>query len=375
MLRLATIYLLFIFLFLSCKQNRSVTNGRSQNDSILIDDTSGIARLPILIELKSEEVHLTEKVFGRTIDLIGTPLSFKEIIKPQQLLVKNKYLITKNDRKDSVFMIFELPDLKCISAFGVIGRGPDEFVYPPEIIETEEDSILFYIYELNNEKIYKVNLKSLKPEYYLSLPKHNKGFDSKQIVFINNKKAIYVSNTSKSKMIYTFNKDSLQQGKELLDLAIPGIKGSWTTYIGDFGVNMYYGRIAYAYKYFKRIRILDINSMTERHIVFDAEELTEGQNDIATLEPTNVTHFWGMSPKKEAFWMLYSGRTPVDVQRDNRNNNKYIFVEKYDWNGNPLKRYRLDDWGYFCVDNQDKTIYLASTASVYSMLKYNIPDN
>ena len=108
--------------------------------------------MPILAELKSEEVHLTDKAFGSTIELIGTPLSFKENIKPQQLLIKNKYLITKNDRKDSVFMIFELPDLQCISAFGVIGRGPDEFVYPPEIIETEEDSILFYIYELNDEK-------------------------------------------------------------------------------------------------------------------------------------------------------------------------------------------------------------------------------
>ena len=373
MVRFTMIYLLVIFLGISCNQNHSIINEKSSSDSSFVNDTS--ARMPILPELKSEEVHLTEKAFGSTIDLTGTPLNFKEIIKPSQLLVKNKYLVTKNARKDSLFMIFELPDLKCVSAFGVMGRGPDEFVYPPELVETEEDSILFYIYEINTEKIYKVNLKSLKPEYYLTLPKHNKGFDSKQIFFTNNKNAIYVSNTSKSKMIYTFNKDSLQQGKELLDLAIPGIKGSWTTYIGDFGVNMYYGRIAYAYKYFKRIRILDINSMTERHIVFDAEELTEGQNDIATLEPTNITHFWGMSPKKEAFWMLYSGRTPIDVQSANRNNNKYIFVEKYDWNGNPLKRYRLDDWGYFCMDNQNRTIYLASTASINSMLKYDIPEN
>lgn len=63
---------------------------------------------------------------------------------------------------------------------------------------------------------------------------------------------------------------------------------------------------------------------------------------------TNITHFWGMSPNDENFWMLYSGRTPVDVQRDNRNNKKFIFVEKYDWNSNPVKRYKLDDWGYFC---------------------------
>lgn len=375
MSHLKTFLLLMIFLGSGCNSgNHTRISKSSSNDSILTSDTSDQKKMPALTELKSEEIHLTEEDFGNTISLTGTQLNFKEIIRPDQLLVKDKFLITKNIRQDSIFMIFELPDLKCVSAFGVKGRGPDEFSFP-KIIETGEDSVLFYIYELNNEKIYKVDLKHLKPEFYITLPKHNKSFDDKQIVFIDDKNAFYSSTTAKGKMIYTFNKDSLQQGKELLDLAIPGIKGSWTTYIGDFGVNMYYGRIAYAYKYFKRIRILDINSMTERHIVFDAEELTEGQNDIATLEPTNITHFWGMSPKKEAFWMLYSGRTPIDVQSANRNNNKYIFVEKYDWNGNPLKRYRLDDWGYFCMDNQNRTIYLASTASINSMLKYDIPEN
>jgi hypothetical protein len=81
-----------------------------------------------------------------------------------------------------------------------------------------------------------------------------------------------------------------------------------------------------------------------------------------------------MSPNDEYFWMLYSGRTPVDVKRDNENKKKYIFVEKYDWNGNPVKRYKLDDWGYFCVDEKENTIYLASTASIHSLLKYEISD-
>ncbi len=375
MSRLKTFLLLMIFLGSGCNSgNHTRISKSSSNNSILTSDTSNQKKMPALTELKSEEIHLTEEDFGNTISLTGTQLNFKEIIRPDQLLVKDNYLITKNIRQDSIFMIFELPGLKCVSAFGVKGRGPDEFSFP-KIIETGEDSVLFYIYELNNEKIYKVDLKHLKPEFYITLPKHNKSFDDKQIVFIDDKNAFYSSTTAKGKMIYTFNKDSLPQEKEFKDLAIPGIKGSWTTFIGDFGMNKFYGRIAYAYKYFKRLRIIDINSLADRHIIFDAEELAEGQNDIATLEPTNVTHFWGMSPKPEYFWMLYSGRTPVDVQRDNRNSNKYIFVEKYDWNGNPVRRYRLNDWGYFCIDDKNQTIYLASTASVFSMIKYSIPDN
>ncbi len=166
--------------------------------------------------------------------------------------------------------------------------------------------------------------------------------------------------------------DSIPKEKGICDLSIPGLKGSWTTYIGDFGVNDLHGRLAFAYKYFKRLRIVDPSNMVQRETIFDSQNLSKGQNDIQTLEPTNITHFWGMSPGENHFWMLYSGRTPVDVQRDNRSNNKYIYVEKYDWNGNPVKKYRLDDWGYFCVDEKNETLYLSSTASVFSILKYDL---
>jgi len=285
--------------------------------------------MPNLQPLEIGEIHLTDEAFGNTIEIIGIPLNFKEIIRPDQLLVKGKYLITKNIRNDSLFMIFELPELKCVSAFGKRGRGPDEFAFP-KIVETSEDSILFYIYEINNEKVYKVSINRLIPKYFITLPKHSKSLDDKQIVFIDNESAYYTTTTAKGKMIYYFNKDSLPQEKAIIDLAIPGIKGSWTTFIGDFGINNYYNRIAYAYKYYKRLRIIDITSLNERHIVFDAQKLEKGLDDIATLEPTNITHFWGMSPKDEYFWMLYSGRTPIKVRDDNQNNNKFIFVEKYD---------------------------------------------
>jgi len=329
---------------------------------------------PGLQPLESGEIHVTDDIFGATINLTGQPLDIKQNIKPEQLFVKGKYLVTKNQRNDSVFMVFTLADLKCIAAFGKKGRGPDEFSFP-EIVETAEDSILFYIYEQTNDKVYKVSAKHLIPTYYLTLPKQNRSFGDKQLVFFDNNTAYYSASASKGKVIYYFNKDSLPREKQIKDISIPGMKGSWTTYIGDFGTNKNLGRIAYAYKYYKRLKIIDLQTLNERDVIFDAEELAKGQSDIANLEPTNVTHFWGMSPNDEYFWMLYSGRTPIDVQRDNQNKKKFIFVEKYDWNGNPVKRYKLDDWGYFCVDEKRNTIYLASTASIYQLLKYSIPDS
>ena len=270
-------------------------------------------------------------------------------------------------------MIFELPGMKCIAAFGAKGNGPGEFNYP-RIVETEEDSILFYIYENFTEKVYKVTLKHMKPEYYLTLPK-NRSYDDKQIFFTGSKTAYYSSAGDKGKKVYYFNSDSLPQQKIFNDLAIKGVKGSWSTLIGDFGINVNEGRIAYAYKYFKRLKIVDIRSNFERNVIFEAKNLDKGLNDVQTLEPTNITHYWGMSAGKKHFWMLYSGRTPVSVYNDNQHKKKYIYVEKFDWNGNPVKRYKLDDWGFFCVDEKNQALYLASTASVYTLLKYDISDS
>jgi hypothetical protein len=369
-----TIILIILIAFLSGCGNRGRNPKNSSVDNFPVPAIQIREKSPVLAPLPDGEVRMNDAAFGETINLTGKPINIKENIKPEQLFVKGNYLVTKNQRKDSVFMIFEIPSMKCVAAFGVKGNGPDEFGFP-RIVETAEDSILFYIYEMNNEKVYKVSLKLLYPEYYLTLSKKSRSFDEKQIVFIDNKTAYYSASASKGKMIYYFNRDSIPQDKSIHDLAIPGIKGSWTTLIGDFGINNHLGRIAYAYKYFKRLRIIDINSMKERNIIFEAKNLDKGLNDIATLEPTNITHYWGMSANDEYFWMLYSGRTPVDVQRDNRNNKKFIFVEKFDWNGNPVKRYKLDDWGYFCVDKKNELLYLASTASIYSLIRYDLTDS
>ena len=78
-------------------------------------------------------------------------------------------------------MIFELPDLKCIASFGVKGIGPDEFTYPT-IVERQKTLFFFISMRVLNEKVYKVTLKHLSPQYYLTLPKH-RSFDDKQIKF------------------------------------------------------------------------------------------------------------------------------------------------------------------------------------------------
>ena len=50
--------------------------------------------------------------------------------------------------------------------------------------------------------------------------------------------------------------------------------------------------------------------------------------------------------------LTYSGRTPLQVSRENGKSDGYIFVEQYDWGGNPVVRYKLDDWGRVVSDGK-----------------------
>jgi hypothetical protein len=49
------------------------------------------------------------------------------------------------------------------------------------------------------------------------------------------------------------------------------------------------------------------------------------------------------------------------------------FGKKIDWNGNPVRKFKLDHWGYFTVNEQEDTIYLASYIEEQPFLKFSIP--
>ena len=50
--------------------------------------------------------------------------------------------------------------------------------------------------------------------------------------------------------------------------------------------------------------------------------------------------------------LTYSGRTPLQVSRENGKSDGYIFVEQYDWGGNPVARYKLDHWDRVVSDGK-----------------------
>ncbi len=368
MKKLLLLVLITCFMLASC---RSTSENKSQNpESAAPSDSFVLTSLP---ELQTGEVNLTEDSLGKVIELAGEQIITNQIFKVREteMLVKDSVLIMKSIFGENQFSVFRLPDFKLLKTFGKTGRGPDEFQYS-HLVQSEDKNTLCFIYEMTNSKLYKVDRQLNLTPAEIRFEKPEAMFDEKQLYSFGDKDFFYVGNSTNGKSIFraqTLN-DSLVT-REVYNLSFSTKHRNWANYIGDFGANKAKGRLVYAYKYFKRLVFMDTTGTKIRILNFQSEEVQK-KEVLAQLGPDNVTHYWGMSCQPDYVYVLYSGRTPIEVTKQFKKEDFYIFVEQFDWNGNPIRKFKLDHWGYFCVDEKSNSLYIASVNDDEPVFRYKL---
>lgn len=364
-----TFLALLVFIILASCRNTS--ESKSQNFTTNAPSDSLV--LTSFPELQTGEVNFTEDSFGKVIDLAGEQIVTNQIFKigETEMLVKDSVLIMKNLSGENQFSVFRLPDFKLLKVFGKTGRGPDEFQYS-HLVRSEENNNLCFIYEMTNSKLYKVDQQLNLTPANIRFEKKETMFDEKQLYSFGDSDFFYVANAKSGKAIFQTGlvNDSLET-KEIYNLSFSPKHRNWANYIGDFGANKAKGRLVYAYKYFKRLVFMDTTGTKTRVINFQNDEVQK-KEVLAQLGPDNVTHYWGMSCQPDYVYVLYSGRTPIEVSKQFKQENFYIFVEQFDWNGNPIRKFKLDHWGYFCVDEKSNSLYIASVNDDEPMFRYKL---
>ena len=326
-------------------------------------------------DLVPGEVTFDENAFGEIIELKGEQKKTDAIfeVRETQMLVNDSLLIMANLNSENRFMAFSLPGFQLVKSFGKVGRGPGEFQYP-QLVPAVGNGCLCYIYERANNHLFSLNNDLSISELPFQLPEAttNHTINDKQVAGFLPGEFVYAESVKGGKAVFNFKVDGDSvQSRQIFNLSFSDAHKSWASYIGDFGANAEKLRVVYAYKYFKRLIFVDLKNNTSRTLIFDAGEAGKG-DAISVMSPENVTHYWGMSAQSDFVYVLYSGRSPVDVNREWQKKQFYIFVEKYDWNGNPVAKYRLDNWGYFCADQKRGKIYLASVNDEQPFFVYTV---
>jgi hypothetical protein len=351
----------------SCKKERKETDTVTENQvDSLETKNKGVqdSLIPGTHTLSNED-------FGETIDLKGKVIPVKPVfrVSESQMIATDSILFVKNRKDNYWFMAFSLPDFNLMNTFGFNGKGPNEFIFP-KLVQTSPHINLPYVYDKG--KFFSVN-PSLQLKEISNISMRGKAYDNKQIYVSNDSLLYYVQSVNNTKAIFKYQvlEDSIHNN-QIYDLAFSDDYNNWAAYIGDFGVNFDKERMVYAYKYFKRIMFMDLHTNTRRILMFDTEK-PASENARKMLSPDNTTHYWGISPQKNHVYFLYSGRTPVKVHNEKKAGKEYIYVEQYDWNGNPVNRFKLDHWGYFCVNEDETKIFLLSTDNPDPFIVYDLP--
>lgn len=358
---------LFILISVTCLLGCS-TNNRDSHLKVSNSNNKD-NELPPLVE---GEVIFDNNVFGPTIDLTGIchPVDNFFEVRELEMLAFDSLLIVKNKNGENIFMAYSLPDFHFLKSFGRIGKGPNEFQFPA-LVKTNDPDAYCHIQEWQKSRLLTLNhsleINALSVEIPVS------SID-RQIYSVTDSNYFMVLFNEGKKCIIELNvlPDTLIENS-YLNLAFSNDLNDWPSYIGDFGLNYEHKRIVYAYKYFNRIVFIDFENSKSRVVQFN-EQNEEADLKTNPLGPENTTFYWGLSSNNKYVYLLYSGRTPIDVTEELRRGPGYIFVEQFDWNGNPIRKFKLDHWGYFCVSEDEKTIYLASITEEQPFYSYIIPE-
>ena len=365
--------LVAVIITLSCNSGKKQTDPQpTTQDSIQVKQSELPPLEAGVVEYKDDEA------FGEVVELEGrqfVPDSF--IFRPRnaKVVVKGKYLVMRVDvfsQDLHPFIIFDYPAMTYVTEVGKYGNGPDEFIFG-DIIPTTDPDCLCYLMEITRDKLYKLTRKGEIVPYPYSFKSSTSKENFKE----------YIHNIGKDDFIYTDKSKSgrsifrsYPEGdsivcKELYDLNIDKKIKDPFLYVGNLAINGRKNRMVYAYKQYKKLKFMTIDASIVKELNYKTSKLDEQTLHTALGLDNSITHYCGITGGENFVYCVHSGRIPSDMDADW----DYIYIEQYDWNGNPIKKYKLKDFfGKIYVDEERRTILGINPNHDDPFIEFKLPE-
>lgn len=271
------------------------------------------------------------------IDLKEKRLITKELINIRNFFIQDSLLFINNQRDDSVFMIVNLNTSGCIKSWGNKGKGPNEYGAFTHIINCSKNAFLtgdFSKYTIETfslpefELISKnKNIKLYESKMDRDIPQSILSVDGKQFIYTNLFKDYSLKKWilgSKPTTINTF-----EHLKE--DISDPNY------YSGSIALSTKHKKIVYAYRYIRRIDIMDFNGKIIKSINATPSIFPLMRGGFVDIKRSSMSYIAARATEN-SFYLLFIGYSPKEIEKNNFILQTYI--EEYDWDGNPINLYR-----------------------------------
>lgn len=273
------------------------------------------------------------------------------------MFVKGDYLLIKHleiSEGARLLHVVSLPDNKVVAELAPFGEGPDDF-YDIRLIPTEEEDKLCYIREINKGRIFYLS-SSLELVEYARLPDIPDFFycsDTRGNLYLGNDNLLVGQRGDNGKGICTVNlKDSTVSGIIPFHF-IEGANAFF--YIGDMAHSFSRKRGAFAFTYHDKIAFFDFDGNDVKFVQFGNKDLkAKSIPEILSNGDNTIYHYDCFGSDNFVYVVYRESANDSDKSQPG-------YLEKYDWNGNPIARYPLPEGrGFYsgCTTDNDSVIYL-----------------
>lgn len=98
---------------------------------------------------------------NNTVKLHSTVVNKYDIYAPGSIAIINNYLLFIDHKADKIIKINDLKSYKLLKSFGRLGQGPSEFIGASDIIPSQKDKNIFWIYDISTQKLKKFNINKV----------------------------------------------------------------------------------------------------------------------------------------------------------------------------------------------------------------------
>ncbi len=306
------------------------------------------------------------------------PLVFKDsvIFSPKDIWVEDSLLVVKAQNENGFLRIYSINSGELLGAYGVVGRGPGEYVFPDVFKNTKgeyliSDHLRFSVVDIKQlleQENYKPQIHDLEQGVeatnFLAMPNDN------EIIFNagNKDDQLYFMPLSGGEMVPYNNFPHIDGVKVNNFIASSNVFRSSMVRGGDY--------IYAAYSYYP---IIDIISIADKTVRRSMHPVRAGVNDVKIVDDLNAVmdnrYYYNMSSyvTNNAFYTLYYGASEEDM--DSLSVMPQLL--KYNLNGELVVRYKLDDLVLkFCVDDAGKTAYFLTFDEDYNavVVRSDLPE-
>lgn len=288
------------------------------------------------------------------------------LLYPRSLFLLDGKLVVYNEKTDTLFQMFSIPDLKHLGRFGIKGEGPEDFNLPSSYA-VSSDKNRFTLIDGNRLKTIQVDGAQARVTFS-TMPHEFSYFNG----LVQLKDSLFCCSAgfeSEHELMFLYPNGEHQEWGEFPEEV--GSRFS-TSLARNQAYNSLYvaspdgERVAVFYQYIRRFRIYTSDGKLETDNVLDiqpGERLPDVDSEKCYIHPI------ALYATNRYIYALNLDMTAQEIGGRKKNPT----IQVFDWAGHPVKQYQLDCFvSSFVVDEPNRVIYATFVEDENHIYKFNL---